>query len=45
MGAVKWTSKCNVQRLKKEVNEKWKQKLQYTRGVDRAAGLLVEKDL
>jgi hypothetical protein len=33
----------NVQRIKKEGNEKWKQKLQHSRGADRAAGLLIEK--
>jgi hypothetical protein len=31
-----------VQRIKNEVNEKWKQKIQHTRGADRAAGLLIE---
>ncbi len=33
----------NVQRIKTEVNEKRKRKLQHTRGADRAASLLVEK--
>jgi hypothetical protein len=42
MGAVKWKSQC-VQRIKKEVHEKWKRKLQHPRGAVRAAGLLVEK--
>ena len=31
----------NVQRIKKEVHEKWKRKLQHPRGAVRAAGLLV----
>jgi hypothetical protein len=33
----------NVQKIKKEVHEKWKRKLQHPRGAVRAAGLLVEK--
>jgi hypothetical protein len=33
----------NVQRIKKEVNQKRKRKLKHTRGADRAAGLLLEK--
>jgi hypothetical protein len=33
----------NVQRIKKEVNQKQKRKLEHTRGADRAAGLLLVK--